>query len=263
MLPCHVCRLDKAHYSLDLSWLLQLDATPLGTPTQDGLTSTAYAHLTATALLTSPTKGIRTQACSVLKSLWLLESIRALHSNPATARPAQHAQHAMLTLLMHWVPALSAYPEAAPAHLQLLTWTQHTTPGLAGQLETASSGSGSAKKKKTSSHKTPPVKASRPEAAGSQAALVGTSEFSQGAVITSELLGVVAALRTQSGVLADHLQGSAYRSLQVCVLMRCTVQIRVTRVSVVKACEVQTNRGHGYNTSHSHLVEMKLYTVSC
>ena len=146
----------------------------------------------------------------------------------------------MLTLLMHWVPALSAYPEAAPAYLQLLAWIHCTTPGLAGQLESSStsSGSGSAKKKKTSSsQKTPPVKASRPEAAGStsgsQAALVGTSEFSQGAVIVSELLGVVAALRTQSGVLADHLQGSAYRSLQVCRLCNAWCTLCVTGVSVL------------------------------
>ena len=131
----------------------------------------------------------------------------------------------MLTLLMHWVPALSAYPEAVPAYLQLMAWIQRTTPGLAGQLESSStsSGSGSAKKKKTSSsQKTPPAKASKPEAvgstSGSQAALAGTSEFSQGAVIVSELPGVFAALRRQSGVLADHLQGNAYRSLQVCGL---------------------------------------------
>lgn len=228
-LPCSPCsRLDKAYNNLGFEWLLQIEAAPTTSqtatkPPKRALTSMPLAHLIALALLSGPTKAIRSQVCSVLKSLWLLESVKALNANLATAGPAQHAQHAMLKLLLHWVPALSAYPEAASLYLQLLTWILHMTPGLANQLESASS---SAKKKKPSSkQKTPPAKASSPEASSPEAVSSSSSNalstltehtgFSQTAVVLSELPGIVAALKLQSSVLADHSEGTAYRALQV------------------------------------------------
>ena len=223
-LPCSPCsRLDKAYNNLGLEWLFQIEAAPTTSqtatkPPQEALTSMPLAHLVASALLSGPTKAIRSQACSVLKSLWLLESVKALNSNPATAGPAQRAQHAMLKLLLPWVPALSAYPEAASLYLQLLTWILHATPGLANQLESASS---SAKKKKPSSkQKTPPAKASSHEAVSSSSSnalstLTEHTGFSQSAVVLSQLPGIVAALKLQSSVLADHSEGTAYRALQV------------------------------------------------
>lgn len=212
-----------------MTCLLQLDtkATSTTKVSSDALTSTPYAHLIASALLSGLTKTIRTQACAVLKGLWLLESAKALHSNLSIARPAQHAQHAMLTLLLHWVPALPAYPEAAPLYLQLLTSILHITPSLGTQLETASTGS--AKKKQSSSNqKTPPAKESKLKAAdssvsGSPVASSRDEVFSQKHVIQDQLPAIFAAVKMQSGVLADHIHSTAYRLLQVRVLVLCPV----------------------------------------
>lgn len=208
------CRLEKLHYSLDLSCLLQLDITssPSDKLSSEDLNSTPYAHLIASALLTGPTKKGRTQARSFLKSLWLLESVRSLSSNSTISRPAQHAQRAMLTLLLRWVPALPGYPEATPLYLQLLSWVLHTTPALASQVESASSGS--AKKKKTStSQKTPPTKEGKPTA--SDDSLRRGGGFSQSDIILAELSGMFAALQAQNSVLADHSHRSTYHLLQV------------------------------------------------
>ena len=222
--------MEKAARDLKLKWLFtdQPGAAPpqgaqLALPAER-LTSTPYAHLVATLLLAGPSKAVRTLSCSLLKSLWLLESVKALVAKPGASAPAQHAQQAMLTLLLHWVPNLSAYPESVQLYFQLLTWIIHTTPSLRDHVKNEP---GSAKKKTgDSASKVPPKGGSAsqdrpkpPSQSSSSSSSVSVSDRAEGLfhdVVTAAVVReMFAAVKLHNGVLADHLQAGTYQQLQV------------------------------------------------
>ena len=228
--------MEKATRDLDLKWLFVSKSTSTVSPYSSALlpqqlTATPYAHLVATLLLTGPSKAVRNLACSLLKSLWLLESVKALNSKPATSAPAQHAQRAMLTLLLHWIPSLSAYPVTVMPYFQLLTWILKTTPTLPEQLK---SEPGSSKKKAGGSTSKALPKGSTPQGdkpksssssnSNSSSSSSSNSAFTTGnktdaliqdvvtATLVDEMFGAV---KLHNAVLADHLQGGIYQQLQV------------------------------------------------
>lgn len=188
------------------------------------LTATPYAHLVATLLLAGPSKAVRNLSCSLLKSLWLLESVKALNSKPATSAPAQHAQRAMLMLLLHWIPSLSAYPVSVTPYFQLLTWILKTTPTLPEQLKIEP---GSFKKKSGGSASKAPPKGSAPQGdnpksssnSGSSSSAFTTGDKADALiqdVVTATLVDeMFGAVKLHNAVLADHLQGGIYQQLQV------------------------------------------------
>ena len=227
-----VCRVEKATRDLDLKWLFVSQTTstaPAYTSSEllpQQLTATPYAHLVATLLLAGPSKAVRNLACSLLKSLWLLESVKALNSKPATSAPAQHAQRAMLTLLLHWIPSLSAYPVSVTPYFQLLTWMLKTTPTLPEQLKNEP---GSSKKKAAGSASKAPPKGNAPQGdkPKSNSSSSSRSAFTTGEkpdaliqdVVTATLVEeVFDAVKLHNAVLADHLQGGIYQQLQVALL---------------------------------------------
>ena len=229
--------MEKATRDLDLKWLFVSKSTSTVSPYSSSalspqqLTATPYAHLVATLLLTGPSKAVRNLACSLLKSLWLLESVKAVNSKPATSAPAQHAQRAMLTLLLHWIPSLSAYPVSVMPYFQLLTWILKTTPTLPEQLK---SEPGSSKKKAGGSTSKALPKGSTPQgdkpksssSSNSTSSSSSNSAFTIGnktdaliqdvvtATLVDEMFGAV---KLHNAVLADHLQGGIYQQLQVLV----------------------------------------------
>ena len=217
------CRVDKACYSLDLRFMTPLDATPAPPESASGppaaaLTSSPFAHIVTSALLRGPTKAVRTHACAFLKSLWLLESVKAVKPNSVTCLSAQRAQHAMLTLLLHWVPTLPAYPEACQLYIQMLTWIMQSTPALASNLE---SGSKSTKQKSVSSSSNSSLKlltAGGNRSGGSGAPAVAKGQaFDQlsSSVMLAAIPSIFAAVKRQSRLLADHPQSTVYHALQV------------------------------------------------
>ena len=182
-------------------------------------------------LLAGRSKAVRNQACEFLKRLWLLESARALSSKVATSAPAQHAQRAMLSLLLHWVPSLSGYPESVTLYFQLLTWVIRVTPTLPEQLKGEAGG---AKKKAGSSGnpKIPPkapqqgaASGSKPKPGSSSSDGSGLSMTAKAEAMMQETVSTAAvqqmfgAVKRHNAVLADHLHGSTYQSLQVCVTL--------------------------------------------
>jgi len=220
---------EKAARDLNLKWLFSDQMTSSGSPQEvaapipvlspQRLTSIPYAHLAATLLLAGPSKAVRTLACSLLKSLWLLESVKALNSKPATSAPAQHAQRAMLTLLFHWVPSLSAYPESVTPYFQLLTWILNMTPSLPEHLKTEA---GSSKRKTGGPSKMPPkgsTSLDRPKSSSSSSSSFSmwdkAEALMQDVVTASVVEEMFAAVKLHNAVLADHLQGGAYQQLQV------------------------------------------------
>ena len=248
-----VCRVEKATRDLDLKWLFvsqSSSTTPaysLSALSSQQLTATPYAHLVATLLLAGPSKAVRSLACSLLKSLWLLESVKALDSKPATSAPAQHAQRAMLMLLLHWTPSLSAYPVSVTPYFQLLTWMLKTTPTLPEQLKTEP---GSSKKKAGGSASKAPPKGGTPQ--GDKPKNSSSSSSSSSAftmwdkadaliqdVVTATLVEeVFSAVKLHNAVLADHLQAGIYQQLQVLLLdaNSWTVKLFRLRVSITCVC---------------------------
>ena len=228
--------MEKATRDLDLKWLFVSQTTSAAPPYSSSvlspqqLTATPYAHLVATLLLAGPSKTMRNLACSLFKSLWLLESVKALNSKPATSAPAQHAQRAMLTLLLHWIPSLSAYPVSVMPYFQLLTWILKTTPTLPEQLKNEP---GSSKKKAGGSVSKAPPKGSAPQgdkpksSSSSSSNSSSSSAFATGEkadaliqdVVTATLVDeMFDAVKLHNAVLADHLQGGLYQQLQVLLL---------------------------------------------
>ncbi len=224
--------MEKATRDLDLKRLFVSQSTSTVPPASPSalslkqLTATPYAHLVATLLLAGPSKAVRNLACSLLKSLWLLESVKALNSKPATSAPAQHAQRAMLTLLLHWIPSLSAYPVSVTPYFQLLTWMLKATPTLPEQLKNEP---GSSKKKSGGSASKAPPKGGTPQGdkpkssnSGSSSSAFTTGEKADALiqdVVTATLVDeMFGAVKLHNAVLADHLQGGIYQQLQVVLL---------------------------------------------
>ena len=221
--------MEKATRDLDLKWLFVSQTTSTAPAYSSSallsqqLTATPYAHLVATLLLAGPSKAVRNLACSLLKSLWLLESVKASNSKPATSAPAQHAQRAMLTLLLHWIPSLSAYPVSVTPYFQLLTWMLKTTPTLPEQLKNEP---GSSKKKAGGgASKAPPKggppQGDKPKSSSSSSAL--TTWDKADALIQDVVTGTLVeemfgAVKLHNAVLADHSQGGIYQQLQVLLL---------------------------------------------
>ena len=204
--------MEKAARDLPLEWLFT------GKQADSFYTATPYAHLVATLLLAGPSKAVRNLACSLLKSLWLVESVKALSSKSVAS--AQHAQYAMLTLLLHWIPHLSAYPESGTTYFQLLIWILRTTPTLAEQLKTEA---GTAKKKtggsasKALSKSVTPQDRSSPSSSSSGVTSWGKAEALIRYVVTVPVVGeIFGAVKQHNAVLADHLQAGTYQQLQVC-----------------------------------------------
>ena len=221
--------MDKAARQLDLKWLFTTDSSPQapGPPlSPQTLTTTPYAHLVSSLLLAGPSKAVRTLSCTLLKSLWLLESIKALSPKPAASAPAQQAQHVMLGLLLHWAPGLAAYPESAQLYFQLLTWIFNTTPTLPHHLNLEA---GTAKKKAGAAGGKPSAKggAVQDKSKGSSSSSSSSSSSGslrmrdkvegmlQGVVTASAVLEIFAAIKQYNAVLANHIHGVLYQSLQV------------------------------------------------
>ena len=215
--------MDKAARELDLRWLFRTPSTapihqaPVWDLSPQKLATTPYAHLVLSLLLCGPSKAVRTLALSLLKSLWLLESVKALHAKPAASAPAQHPQRAMLTLLLQWVPSLAAYPESVQPYFQLLTWILTTTPTLPEHLRIDP---GSLKKKMGGK---PSAKGNtaqlKPRASGGSSGSLAIWHRAEGlfqdvltASVVSQTLG---ALQQFNGVLANHMHGATFQSLQV------------------------------------------------
>lgn len=230
--------MDKAARELDLRWLFttrlttdssqQAAASDLSPHT---LTATPYAHLVATLLLAGPSKAVRLLAGTLLKSLWLLESVKALTSkSPASAQHAQQAQRVMLALLLHWAPSLAAYPDSVQPYYQLLTWIVHVTPTLPEHLKTEA---GSAKKKAGGAGGKPSAKGSaaldKAKSSSSSSSSNGNSTAGssslrkqsqvegvfQDVVTASAVTKIFAAVKRYNAVLANHIHGGLYQSLQV------------------------------------------------
>ena len=225
---CHVCccRTDKTARELDLQWLFTSDSSPQP-PSSDlspqALTTTPYAHLVSSLLLAGPSKAVRTLSGTLLKSLWLLESIKALNSKPAASASAQRAQHVMLGLLLHWAPGLAAYPESAQPYFQLLTWIFNTTPTLPEHLKLEA---GSAKKKaggkpsaKGGTVQDKPKGSSSSSSSSSSNSGLTMRDKAEGVfqtvVTASAVLDIFAAIKRYNAVLANHIHGVVYQSLQV------------------------------------------------
>ena len=225
--------MDKAVRELDLKLLFTADSSPQAPGSRlspQAVTTTPYAHLVSTLLLAGQSKAVRTLTCTLLKSLWLLESVKALSPKPAASAPAQHAQHAMLGLLLHWAPSLAAYPESPQPYFQLLTWIFATTPTLPEHLKMEA---GSAKKKALGAAGKPNAKGSAVQdksqggSSSSSNSLSSSSSTSslilrekvegmlQTVVTASAVSDIFAAVKQYNAVLANHIHGVVYQSLQV------------------------------------------------
>ena len=215
--------MDKAARELDLKWLFTTDSSPQASgshPSPQALTTAPYAHLVSSLLLAGPSKAVRTLSCTVLKSLWLLESVKALSPKPAASAPAQRAQHVMLGLLLHWAPGLAAYPESAQPYFQLLTWIFNTTLTLPQQLNLEA---GSAKKKAGGAGGKPSAKGSaiqdKAKGSSSSSGSLRMQDKLEGmlqtVVTASAVSEIFAAIKRYNAVLANHIHGVLYQSLQV------------------------------------------------
>lgn len=224
--------MDKPVRELDLKLLFTTDPSPQAPGSRlspQAVTTTPYAHLVSTLLLAGQSKAVRTLTCTLLKSLWLLESVKALSSRPAASAPAQHAQHVMLSLLLHWAPSLAAYPESAQPYFQLLTWIFVTTPTLPEHLKMEA---GSAKKKALGTGGKPSAKGSavqdKPQGSSSSSKTLSSSSSSSSLILREKVEGMLqtvvtasavsdifAAVKQYNAVLANHIHGVVYQSLQV------------------------------------------------
>lgn len=217
--------MDKAVRELDLKWLFTTDSSPQAPGSRlspQAVTTTPYAHLVSTLLLAGHSKAVRTLTCTLLKSLWLLESVKALSPKPAASAPGQHAQHVMLGLLLHWAPSLAAYPESAQPYFQLLTWIFATTPALPEHLKMEA---GSAKKKALGAAGKPNAKGSVVQdksqggsSSSSSSSLILREKVEgmlQTVVTASAVSDIFAAVKQYNAVLANHIHGVVYQSLQV------------------------------------------------
>ena len=219
--------MDKAARELDLKWLFtnrtadSSQQAPILDLSPATLTATPYAHLVSSLLLAGPSKAVRNLACTLLKSLWLLESVKALSPRPAASAPAQHAQHVMLGLLLHWAPSLAAYPESAQPYFQLLTWIFNTTPTLPEHLKSEAN---SAKKKAGSIGGKPSAKGgvvqdkssgSKSSSSSSSGSVTKVEGMFQNVVTASAVSEIFAAVKQYNAVLANHIHGVLYQSLQV------------------------------------------------
>lgn len=228
---CHVCccRMDRAVRELDLTWLFSSPQAAGSHLSPQALTTTPYAHLVSSLLLAGPCKAVRTLSCTLLKSFWLLESVKALSPKPSASAPAQRAQHVMLGLLLHWAPGLAAYPESAQIYFQLLTWIFDTTPTLPQHLKFEP---GSGKKKVGGAGGKPNAKGGlaqdkpKSSSGGSNSGSSSSSSSSltvrdkaegmfQRVVTASAVAEIFAAVQQYNAVLANHIHGVLYQSLQV------------------------------------------------
>ena len=222
--------MDRAARELDVRWLFTTNSSPQVPDSHlspQALTTTPYAHLVSSLLLAGPSKAVRTLSCTLLKSLWLLESVKALSPKPAASAPAQRAQHVMLGLLLHWAPGLAAYPESAQPYFQLLTWIFNTTPSLPEHLKFEA---GSAKKKVGGAGGKPSAKGGtvqdKPKGGSSSGSSSSNSsslmmrDKAEGmflsVVTASAVAEIFAAVKRYNAVLANHMHGVLYQSLQVC-----------------------------------------------
>ena len=216
-----VCRLDRALRELDLKWLFTLPTSEADQSaassdlSPETLVATPYAHLVSALLLLGPSKAVRHLASSLLKSLWLLESVKALSSKSAAAAPAQHAQRAMLSLLLHWAPNMAGYPESVQPYFQLLTWIFNTTPNLPEHLKTEAS---SAKKKtggKPSARSSAGQLKPRASSSGSFSTWDKAEGLFQDVLTPAVVTQIMDAVKLYNAVLANHMCGVTYQALQV------------------------------------------------
>ena len=223
--------MDKTARELDLKWLFTTDSSPQEPGSHlspQALTTTPYAHLVASLLLAGPSKAVRTLCGALLKSIWLSESVKALSLKPAASAAAQRTQHVMLGLLLHWAPALAAYPESAQSYFRLLTWIFNTTPTLPEHLKLEGA---SAKKKAGGAGGKPSAKGGttqdKPKGSSNSSSSSSSSSRSnltlrdkaegvfRNVVTASAVLGIFAAVKQYNAVLANHIHGGLYQSLQV------------------------------------------------
>ena len=147
----------------------------------------------------------------------------------------------MLTLLIHWVPNLSAYPESLTAYFQLLTWMLHVTATVPEQLKNEL---GSTKKKASGGGSKLPPRGSMPQddrlrasSGGSSSPAVDRADTLLQDVVAATAVGeMFDAVKMHNAVLADHLQGGNYQQLQVASLRPLYVCLWLNSACVWSGC---------------------------